>query len=542
MSFYFPNVDYTYIFKREGTEEDPFIFLKDENYVRKKTIMLREIPSKSEGVVVKDSEDNELKETESDSPSSNQFRVDYSVGVIYFNSDRNGEKLVCEYTGMGSVFISAARVMMQSEDDDPLESLESLLAHAQEGVETLEQVGDLDFVGEYSDSHEYKKWNFVTYDNKTFVATKSSSGVKPSNSSHWRLVSSGVGFSGVFDEEKTYAIGDLVSDKDKKNLYVSKKMDNNSSLDNSSDWENVITLDDIVKNMSDSINDKMDELNKVREDLISDDKKREENEDERDSSMTDALAQLDLFRKDLEEQEEERDDNESSRKSAEKDRDSGEETRVDNEAERKVKEKERQSNEETREQEFSSVLSRIDKKVGDVDNLSSDVKNALTEIEILENDVGLALDNTENNIEKIDGFKHRGEYDNEETYERFNLVQVEGSTYMAMQDIEPREVNSEEDEEDFEDEDYWRLIAQKGRDISELSVEGVSPDEDGNISLESLGIAEENLVFETRDDIVEDFENMIGDLSDLRTSRKENIVDAINELKGRIDELIDLIN
>lgn len=113
---------------------------------------------------------------------------------------------------------------------------------------------------------------------------------------------------------------------------------------------------------------------------------------------------------------------------------------------------------------------------------------------------------------------------------------------MAMQDIEPAEVTDEGDEMDFEDENYWRLIAKRGRDIGDLSIEGVSPDEEGNISLESLGLAEENFVIETRDEIVEDYENLFGDLSDLRTSRKENIVDAINELKGRIDELIDLIN
>ncbi len=541
MSFYFPNVDYTYIFKREGTEDDPFIFLKDENHVRKKALMLREIPSKEKGVVVKDSKDKKLEETNSDEPSNNQFRVDYSTGIIYFNSSRDGEQMVCEYTGMGSVFISAARVMMQGGEDDPLESLEELLSHVQEGVETLEQVGNLDFVGEYSDSHEYRKWNFVTYENKTFVAIKNSVGIKPSETSHWRLVSSGVGFSGIFEEDKVYAIGDLVSDKEKKNLYISKKMDNDSSLDNSDDWDNIITLDDTIENMRTSIDEKINELNNVADKLISDDEKRDENEEERDSTLKDALAQLELFKDDLEEDESERVKNEALRNSSERERNSGEELRVSNESERKVNEKARESQEESREQEFNSAINTIEGKIDEVDTLSSDVKNTLTEIEVLENEVGVALEDTEYTIDKIDGFQHKGEYNNEESYKKFNIVEHEGSTYMAMQDIEPREIDDEEGEEDFEDENYWRLIAEKGRDISELTVEGVSPDEEGNISLESLGIAEENMVFETRDEIIEDYEGLIGDLTELRTARKDNVVDAINELRSRIDELIDLV-
>lgn len=542
MSFYFPNVDYTYIFKREGTDEDPFIFLIDENHVRNKALMLREVPSKNKGIKIEDSKGNELEETESDEPASNQYRVDYSVGIVHFNSSKNGERMTCEYTGMGSVFISASRVMMQGGEDDPLESLEDLLAYAQEGVNTLEQVGHLDFIGEYSDTHEYRKWNFVTYNNKTFVATRNSNGVSPDDSSYWRLVSSGVGFSGVYSEDKAYAVGDLVSDKDRKNLYVSKKMNNNSSLNDSDSWEKIVTLEDTIDDMSNTIDEKINELNDVVEELISNDKDRDDNEEERDSSMVDALAQLELFKEDLEGQEDTRKENESSRKSSESSRESGEDVRNTNEAERKINEEKRESQEEDRKQNFDSSVGEIEEKIGEFDSLSSEVKNTLTEFEILENDVEVALENANLTIDKIDGFTHRGEYDSEEEYKRFNLVKHEGSTYMAMQDIEPAEVTDEGDEMDFEDENYWRLIAKRGRDIGDLSIEGVSPDEEGNISLESLGLAEENFVIETRDEIVEDYENLFGDLSDLRTSRKENIVDAINELKGRIDELIDLIN
>lgn len=542
MSFYFPNVDYTYIFKREGTNDDPFIFLKDENFVRKKALMLREIPSKEKGVVVKDSKDKKLEETNSDEPSNNQFRVDYSTGIIYFNSSRDGEQMVCEYTGMGSVFISAARVMMQGGEDDPLESLEELLSHVQEGVETLEQVGNLDFVGEYSDSHEYRKWNFVTYDNKTFVAIKNSTGVKPSESSHWRLVSSGVGFSGIFEEDKVYAIGDLVSDKEKKNLYISKKMDNDSSLDNSDDWDNIITLDDTIENMQTSIDEKINELNVVADKLISDDEKRDENEEERDSTLKDALAQLELFKDDLEEDESERVKNEALRNSSERERNSGEELRISNEADRKVSEKARESQEESREQEFNSALNKVNKSIEDVSEISSNASETLTEVEIIKNDVDTVLDDTESALNNINNFSHQEEFNIRNSYNKYNIVTQNGSSYIAIQDIEQDEDTEEEDIIDIDNDEYWRLIAEKGRDISELSIEGISPDEDGFISLETLGLATENSVHGMADEITEDYKGIIGELTDLRTTNKGSIVDAINELKGRIDELIDLIN
>src|SRR5690606_35657131 len=117
MSFYFPNVDYTFIFKRKGTEDDPFLHLIDTNHVRHGAIVLREITSHKHGVTVKDSNGNELIEVETSKLGENEFRVDYSVGIVYFHESRNGEEMTIEYLGMGWVFISAARVMFMGDDD-----------------------------------------------------------------------------------------------------------------------------------------------------------------------------------------------------------------------------------------------------------------------------------------------------------------------------------------------------------------------------------------------------------------------------------------
>src|SRR5690625_3063814 len=139
MSFYFPNVDYTYIFKREGTEEDPFLNLIDTANVAHEAVILREIPSHEHGVTVRDNQGNELTESFDDNLDINEYRVDYSVGIVHFHSSKNGEQMIIEYLGMGWVFISAARVMMMGEEGDPLESLQEMLESVSEGVDTLEQ-------------------------------------------------------------------------------------------------------------------------------------------------------------------------------------------------------------------------------------------------------------------------------------------------------------------------------------------------------------------------------------------------------------------
>lgn len=543
MSFYFPNVDYTFIFKRKGTEDDPFLHLIDTNHVRHGAIVLREIPSHKHGVTVKDSNGNELIEVETSELSENEFRVDYSVGIVYFHESRNGEEMTIEYLGMGWVFISAARVMFMGDDDDPLESLQEMLENVSDGIDVLKQVGNIDFKGEYDPTYQYKKWNFVTYNNKTYVALQDNVGVVPTNKQYWSLVSSGVSGAGVFDSSKTYSVGDIVSDENHERLYVSLIDNNNKPLDDNTAWELILSIDGAINNLSAIVDDKINELNQLESHLQANEQQREENEIEREAKVNDTLATIQLALEDIREEEDVRVSNEQERITNETMRQNQEQQRQNNELIREQQETVRQNQELARQQNTSSALNEINQVINEFQNISDNVNQYLEDIDNVKSTAETILLNTNSRLEELNELKIVGEYNRETFYKKFNIVTYDGSSYMAVQDITQEILDDYPDEDNMlEDERYWRLIARKGRDITELNIDGIKPNDDGFISLEPLGFAKENSLSELEENLFGELNSVVGNLNNLQTSNKNSIVDAINELKVRIDNFIDLLS
>lgn len=542
MSFYFPNVDYTYIFKRKGTDDDPFLHLIDTNNVRHGVIVLREIPSHEYRVKVKDSRNNELIEVETDQLNNNEFRVDYSRGIVHFHESRNGEQMTIEYLGMGWVFISAARVMFMGDDDDPLESLQEMLEDVSDGIEVLGQVGNIDFKGEYDPTYQYKKWNFVTYNNKTYVALQDNVGVVPTNKQYWSLVSSGVSGAGVFDSSKTYSVGDIVSDENNEKLYVSLIDNNDRPLDDDTAWELILSLDGAINNLSAIIDDKINQLNQLESQIQNNEQQREINEIERDGLINDRLSTIQMALDDIRDEENIRDSNEQQRQSNELIRNSNEQQRIDNENIREQQEAVRQNQELAREQNTNLALNNINQAINTMEDISDNVGQYLESINDAINSAEMVVVNSNNKLNELNEFKHVGEYRKDGIYNKNNIVIYRGSSYIAVQDITQEVIdNYPEEQEMIEDENYWRLIAKAGRDIADLNIEGVSPDENGYISLESLGYAKESDLINLEQNLSDEMQSVIGNLNNLTTSNKNNIVDAINELKIRIDNFIDLL-
>lgn len=542
MSFYFPNVDYTYIFKRKGTDDDPFLHLIDTNNVRHGAIVLREIPSHEYRVKVKDSRNNELIEVETDQLNNNEFRVDYSRGIVHFHESRNGEQMTIEYLGMGWIFISAARVMFMGDDDDPLESLQEMLENVADGIEVLERVGDIDFKGEYDPTYQYKKWNFVTYNNKTYVALQDNIGVVPTNKQYWSLVSSGVSGAGVFDSSKTYSVGDIVSNENNEKLYVSLIDNNDRPLDDDTAWELILSLDGAINNLSAIIDDKINQLNQLESQIQDNEQQREINEIERDGLINDRLSTIQMALDDIRDEENIRDSNEQQRQSNELVRNSNEQQRIDNENIREQQETVRQNQELAREQNTNLALNNINQAINTIEDISDNVGQYLEDINDAINSAEMVVVNSNNKLNELNEFKHVSEYRKDGIYNKNNIVIYRGSSYIAVQDITQEVIdNYPEEQEMIEDENYWRLIAKAGRDIADLNIEGVSPDENGYISLESLGYAKESDLINLEQNLNDEIQSVIGDLNNLTTSNKNNIVDAINELKVRIDNFIDLL-
>lgn len=131
MSFYFPNVDPVYLYKRKGDEDDPYIPLKQELQIKYGRITLKEIPDFKEKVSIENRDGNELSEIGSEEPKDpkkNEYIVDYSTGIIYFNSSNEEDKVKINYLGTGYVNIGSDRIIIDTSDTNNEEmSLQGIL-------------------------------------------------------------------------------------------------------------------------------------------------------------------------------------------------------------------------------------------------------------------------------------------------------------------------------------------------------------------------------------------------------------------------------
>ncbi|WP_405101396.1 hypothetical protein [Oceanobacillus sp. FSL H7-0719] len=529
MSYWHPNVDPLLLRQRTGEEDDPYIYLEQTSNVFNGSIALKEIPSFSHDVEVLNSSDVAL--AKSDNPHEigiDEYIVDYTDGVVYFNTEQEGNEFTIKYWGTGYLSLPSTRIFVPNGGDDPLQSLQNILDNVDEGTTVIEQVRNIEFKGEYDPSVQYKKWNFVTFTNKTFIATKTIQGLSPSESSDWKLVSSGVGFVGVYDSGKTYNIGDMVADSEGKNIYFSKIMDNTYPLTDEGSWELMISLDDVLV----SINESLDELVEFQQLMEDSDVEREMRERGREDAFEDLLDNYQSFHMLVQGDEEARALSEDGRTSSEADRKANEEIRQQNEAERIANESGRVSAEGARVQAFNALLASIEENV---DTTVGNVSDALDELNELRNVVNGLIAEAQQKYEQIDekaielsSFITIGEFDIDAEYQKWNIVSLDGSSYMAKQDTVGNEVT---------DELFWFPLAKRGLDNMSISIDGVVPNQNGEIFVDDLDLVrgEDFEQFST------DIHAEIGDLSALTTVDSENLVEAINELKRRIDNISNVL-
>lgn len=525
--YYFPNVDPIYIYKRKGTEDDPFIPIIDRNNVRSGAIVLKEIPHFEEKVEAYVN-GVQLTEVQTEELSVNEFRVDYTTGVAYFNQSRNSQEVRLEYLGTGYVSVPASRIWMIGDIEDPVESLEEVLDRVDEGVAVLDGMSDFSFQGEYSNNSQYRKWNFVFYNNKTYVAIENVSDEKPDESSKWRLVSSGVGFAGVFQDDKTYRVGDIVADPNLKNIYFSKIDNNTDLLDEPNSWELMLSMEDII----DVVTDKMNEVDDFLHIISDAEDVRNQKETGRQEAFDDLLLDVEAITDIIQAEEEVRDLNETQRQQAETNRFEAELLRESEEQVRKDSEQARVNAEEAREQLFQQLDSSIQNALNDA---VTSIENANQILEDTRGDIANALNNLDDKetiifgeLERIGNFRYVGEYDPDREYKKENIVKYDGQLYIALEDSEGDEIA---------DESVWEIYVQKALSNINISIDGVSPDESGEISLDELDIVR-NAEYEERNNEIDE---IIGELSSLNTLHKSSLVGAINELKNRIDDIISVL-
>ena len=123
MAGFVPNVDPVFLLQRKGTQDDPYLPLKEDKIVYetqsdigvKYSVTLREIPNYNKKVKVKNASGTSLTEIFdfNASLSSSQYYVDYTSGVVYFHSSNNNKQFNFDYEGIGNVNFPSSRIVMQ---------------------------------------------------------------------------------------------------------------------------------------------------------------------------------------------------------------------------------------------------------------------------------------------------------------------------------------------------------------------------------------------------------------------------------------------
>ena len=530
MSYIYPNVDPLFLRQRKGTEDDPYIYLEDTNYVFQGAIVLKEIPSYKDTLEVFDSNGAKFNKADSiDDIGINEYMIDYSDGLVYVHRNHEGAEFTIKYWGTGYISLPSTRIFVPNSSEDPLLSLQNILDNVEEGTAVIETVKNIEFKDEYDPSMQYRKWNFVTFANKTFVATKTIQGLSPSESSDWKLVSSGVGFAGVYDASKTYSIGDIVADESSKNIYFSKIMDNTYPLTDQGSWEPMLTLDDLIERLNQSMQDLQD----FQDLLEASDQEREQKETSRQLAFEDLLEEYESFHSLVVADEEVRNASEGQRNSSETERQQMEEVRQSNEVTREANESARVTAEAARVETFNALLQNIQDSVnatvGDIDGALVEIRDLKTTVNNLVNETNETSAQIDTKMLELSGFAPIDEFDIDMLYKKHNIVSHQGSSYMAREETQGNDVT---------DQQFWFQIASRGLDNLSISIDSVVPDESGEIHIDDLGLVRQ-VDFDVFSD---DITSIVGDPTALTTASSENLVEAINELKRRIDNIVGIMN
>jgi hypothetical protein len=127
MGYFYSGVDPAYIYKRKGDNTDPYVSLHETAQVVNGVITLKEIPDYPTKVIVKKLDGTTLTEVTSATLQANQYRVDYTTGVVYFPNTLEGNKLTLDYKGTGYVSFPASRVWVDTDNTASGKTIQQLV-------------------------------------------------------------------------------------------------------------------------------------------------------------------------------------------------------------------------------------------------------------------------------------------------------------------------------------------------------------------------------------------------------------------------------
>jgi len=165
--------------KRTG----PFNSITDEQcLISGNRILLQEIPDKLNRVQIKYASNNvDLYELPYGSVlSEGKYYVNYTNGIINFNSADNGKNILCKYYGRGVALYPSSRIWVEESNNEVQVTLQDL----------IDTIDNLEIKGIWNFATAYELYNIVSFGNFSYIATQISTNKQPDvNPDYWLCLS-----------------------------------------------------------------------------------------------------------------------------------------------------------------------------------------------------------------------------------------------------------------------------------------------------------------------------------------------------------------
>lgn len=119
--------------KRIGSVEDPYLTYNETLTIFNGRALLTEIPNREFRVEVT-GDNKEWREIEDGELDDNYFKVDYLMGVVFFNASNEGKSLTFNYSGEGASFFPASRIWIKRQGNMVIETLQGLIDEAEDAI------------------------------------------------------------------------------------------------------------------------------------------------------------------------------------------------------------------------------------------------------------------------------------------------------------------------------------------------------------------------------------------------------------------------
>lgn len=228
---------------------------KEELTVDGSLALLDQIPDMTFGITIEkyDSESGEwsaMKElkTNRSSIGTNEYKVDWTAGWLWFNGEDNIKRIRASYHGRGFWLLSDKRIFTHLSRNADGTYNYSDLEHV------ISTATNYEFVGEYALGRAYTPGNQVYYKGSAYIAVDDINvGESPTPSNQkWKRLTLGYNNRGTFNADNTYHAGDVVywkSDGNSDGLYVcladNSKFDTDTDLSQSGFWQVLYDMSDI---------------------------------------------------------------------------------------------------------------------------------------------------------------------------------------------------------------------------------------------------------------------------------------------------------